>query len=150
MDCQGPFPKSPVTLFNLGINQGQVSYEIDLNHGFNIPVSFRPDGGSLVEGGFGSCPVVDCVQDLRNVCPSQLAALNSGGVYVGCNSACDALKDDRYCCKGQFGGSACQANEYSKRFKDVCKLAHTYPADNDPPVFKCTGAMGYNVTFCPY
>ncbi|KAL5743039.1 hypothetical protein ACOSP7_029771 [Xanthoceras sorbifolium] len=145
----GLTPTYPVTLLNFGINKGEVSHELNLNHGFNIPVSFRPDGGSLV-GGSGACPVVDCVQDLKNVCPSPLVATDKDGFYVGCNSACDAMKDPKFCCTGEFTGSACQPNEHSRRFKEVCKLAHTYPGDNEPPVYKCSGATRYNLTFCPF
>jgi len=148
-DCQSPPPTYPVTLLNFDIKQPVVSYEVSLNHGHNVPVRIQPDGGSLV-GGTGPCPVVDCIQDISNVCPSTLVAKNKDGLYVGCYSACDGLKDPKYCCTGTFSGpGACQPNDYSKTFKQVCKLAHTYPADNDPPTYKCSGAASYNITFCP-
>ncbi|XVF76345.1 hypothetical protein PTKIN_Ptkin13bG0259100 [Pterospermum kingtungense] len=149
LDCQSPPPKPPVTLLNFDINQNVVSYEVNLNHGFNVPVRIKPVGGSLV-GGSGACPVVDCIKDLKDVCPSPLVAQNPiSGVYVGCNSPCDALKDPKYCCTEGFAGQACQPNEYSKTFKQVCQLAHTYPGDNNPPIYKCSGATSYDVTFCP-
>ncbi|GLT69248.1 hypothetical protein SLA2020_414120 [Shorea laevis] len=125
-DCQSPPPTYPVTLLNFDIKQPAVSYEVSLNHGHNVPVQIRPDGGSLV-GGTGPCPVVDCVEDISNVCPSPLVAKNKDGCRPG----------------------ACQPNDYSKTFKRVCKLAHTYPGDNDPPTYKCSGARTYNITFCP-
>ncbi|XVF76344.1 hypothetical protein PTKIN_Ptkin13bG0259000 [Pterospermum kingtungense] len=148
VQCESPPPKPPVTLLNFGINQNVVTYEVNLNHGFNVPVRIQPVGGSLV-GGSGACPVVDCIKDLKDVCPSTLVAQNPNGVYVGCNSPCDALKDPKYCCTGEFAGQACQPNEYSKSFKQVCQLAHTYPGDNNPPIYKCSGATSYDVTFCP-
>ncbi|KAK7838851.1 hypothetical protein CFP56_019027 [Quercus suber] len=36
---------------------------------------------------------------------------------------------------------ACQSNEYSTSFKKICNLAHTYPSDNQPPIYSCRGAM---------
>ncbi|KAH1039616.1 hypothetical protein J1N35_041359 [Gossypium stocksii] len=148
VDCQSPPPKPPVTLLNLDINQNVVSYEVSLNHGFNVPVRIQPIGGTLV-GGSGVCPVVDCIKDMGDVCPPSLVAINKNRAYVGCNSPCDALKDPKYCCTGSFTGQACQPNDFSKRFKELCQLAHTYPGDNDPPIYKCSGASAYNVTFCP-
>ncbi|KAB1221187.1 Thaumatin-like protein 1 [Morella rubra] len=68
IDCQSPPPTYPVTLLNFDIKQSVVSYEVSLNHGHNLPVRIQPVGGSLVDGG-GSCPVVDCVADISNVCP---------------------------------------------------------------------------------
>ncbi|KAF5473710.1 hypothetical protein F2P56_005681 [Juglans regia] len=149
INCQNPPPTYPVTLLNFDIKQSVVSYEVSLNHGHNLPVRIQPVGGSLIDGA-GSCPIVDCVEDVSNVCPGNLVATNKDGLYVGCYSACDELKDPKYCCTGNFTGpQACQPNEYSQRFKQLCKLAHTYPGDNQPPIYKCSSATGYNITFCP-
>ncbi|KAK8672211.1 hypothetical protein V6N13_110584 [Hibiscus sabdariffa] len=148
-DCQSPPPNPPVTLLNFGINQNVVSYEVSLNSGFNVPVRIQPNGGTLVEGGSGECPVVDCIKDMGDVCDPSLVAKNKDGAYVGCNSPCIALKDPKYCCTESFTGPACQPNDYSKRFKQLCQLAHTYPGDTDPPIYKCSGATSYTVTFCP-
>lgn len=100
-------------------------------------------------GGSGGCPVLDCIKDMRDVCPSTLVAINKDGAYVGCNSPCDALKDHKCCCTGSFTGQAYQPNDFSQRFKQLCQLAHTYPGDDDPPIYKCSGATAYTVTFCP-
>ncbi|KAJ1419454.1 Thaumatin family [Sesbania bispinosa] len=128
MECAGPKPIYPVTLLNFVVNQSVVSYEVSLVHGQNIRVRITPNGGTLVDGS-GPCPVVDCTKDLANVCPPSLLALNKGGVYVGCNSACDVLKDPKYCCNN----NGCQPDEYTQKFKDTCPNAHAYPADNKPP-----------------
>uniref|UniRef100_A0A2N9GPK8 Thaumatin-like protein n=1 Tax=Fagus sylvatica TaxID=28930 RepID=A0A2N9GPK8_FAGSY len=149
IECQSPPPTYPVTLLNFSINQSVVSYEVSLNHGHNIGVRIQPIGGSLVDG-TGPCPVVDCVADLSNVCPANLVATNKDGLYVGCYSACDALKDPKYCCTGDYSSpQTCQPNEYSTRFKNLCNLAHTYPGDNQPPIYNCRGAEKYYITFCP-
>ncbi|KAK7838821.1 thaumatin-like protein 1, partial [Quercus suber] len=97
--CQWPVPNSP---YKLQTNPLVVSYELNLNHGHNVPVRIQPVGGSLV-GGSGPCPVVDCAQDFSNVCPPNLVA------------------------KGKDGRYTCQPNEYSSVFKKACGLAHTYP-----------------------
>ncbi|KAL5807409.1 hypothetical protein ACOSQ4_030142 [Xanthoceras sorbifolium] len=46
------------------------------------------------------------------------------GECVVCNGACEALKDPKFYCTGEFAGSACQHNEHSRRFKELCYLAH--------------------------
>jgi len=149
-ECQNRPPALPVTLLNFEIKPSFVSYEVSLNHGHNIPVRIQPDGGSLL-GGAGPCPVVDCIKAISDVCPSPLVAQNSDGRYVGCYSACDKFKDPKYCCTGNYSSpGACQPNDYSQTFKRLCKLAHTYLGDNDPPTYKCTGATRYNITFCPF
>ncbi|KDP29997.1 hypothetical protein JCGZ_18764 [Jatropha curcas] len=129
-DCQGPPPVYPVTLLNFNISQNAVSYELSLVHGHNIAVQIRPDGGSLVDGGSGPCPIVECIGDISNVCPASLVVKNKDGVYVGCNNPCDVLNDPNYC----------RANDISTRFKQLCSSAHTYPGDNSPPIYKCSGA----------
>ncbi|OMO73741.1 Thaumatin [Corchorus olitorius] len=133
IDCQSPPPTPPVTLLNFGINQNVVSYEVSLNHGFNVPVRIQPVGGSLVGGGSGPCPVVDCIKDLKDVCDAQLAAGNINGSYVGCNSPCDALKDPKYCCTGSFSGPACQPNEFSTIFKQELNQIDNVPKFNKLP-----------------
>ncbi|KAM3737226.1 hypothetical protein ACB098_09G040000 [Castanea mollissima] len=148
-------PNSPVTILNFTINQPVqtnphvVSYEVNLNHGYNVPVRIQPVGGSLV-GDSGPCPVVDCAQDFSNVCPPNLVAKDKDGRYVGCLSACDALKDPKHCCFGNFASpQTCQPNEYSSIFKKACGLAHAYPSDNQPPIYSCSGATSFSITFCP-
>ena len=90
-------------------------------------VRIEPIGGTLVDGS-GPWPIVDCVLAKSNVCPYNLVATNKNGQYIGCYSACDALKDPKYCCTGDYSSPpACQPNEYSTSFKKICNLAHTHP-----------------------
>ena len=90
-------------------------------------VRIEPIGGTLVDGS-GPCPIVDCVLAISNVCPSNKVATNKDGQYVGCYSACEALRDPKYCCTGDYSSpQACQPNEYSTSFKKICNLAHFYP-----------------------
>ncbi|KAK4281545.1 hypothetical protein QN277_013023 [Acacia crassicarpa] len=142
--CAGPQPSNPVTLLNFDINNPVVSYEVSLIHGQNMRVRIQPNGGTLVDGS-GPCPVVDCAIDLKDVCPPSLVAANREGRYAGCYSACDVLREPKYCCSN----SSCQPDEYSKKNKELCPMAHTYPGDSNPPKYKCKGADSYDVTFCP-
>ncbi|KAK7831276.1 thaumatin-like protein 1 [Quercus suber] len=87
--CQWPIPNSPHKPL-------VVSYELNLNHGHNVPVRIQPVGGS------GPCPAVDCAQDFSDVCPPNLVAKGEDGRYVGCLSSCDALKDPKHCCFGNL------------------------------------------------
>ncbi|XP_027363162.1 thaumatin-like protein 1 [Abrus precatorius] len=144
MECAGLKPSYPVTLLNFNVNVSVVSYEVSLVHGQNVFVRIKPNGGTLVDGS-GPCPMVDCNKDIGNVCPPSLISKNKGGLYVGCNSACDVLKDPKYCCNGD----GCQPDEISQKYKQLCPLAHTYPGDHTPPVYRCKGADSYDVTFCP-
>ncbi|RVW47965.1 Thaumatin-like protein 1 [Vitis vinifera] len=149
-ECQDPPPTYPVTLLQFTIDHSLVSYEVSLNQGYNdAPVRIQPDGGTLV-GGSRACPVVDCIQDLSNVCPSTLVAKNKAGWAVGCFSPCDAFKDPKYGCTGSYTGPQCLPNEYSETFKQLCNLAHAYPGDKEPPFYECNGAKAYNITFCPF
>ncbi|XP_050229052.1 thaumatin-like protein 1 [Mercurialis annua] len=136
--CHGAPPTYPVTQLNFNINNNVVTYESSLIHGHNVAVRIQPDGGSLVDGGSGPCPVVDCVKDISNVCPAPLVAYNKKGAYVGCYSPCDILKDPKYC----------GPNEISSRFKELCSSSHTYIGDT-PPLYKCKGANSYKITLCP-
>lgn len=144
IDCNATKPTYPATLLNFNINHSIVSYELSLVHGQNVFVQIKPNGGTLVDGS-GPCPVVDCHMNLFNVCPPALLALDPGGHYVGCNSACDVFKEPKYCCDG----NGCQPDEYSQKFKAQCPTAHIYPGDHSPPVYQCKGADSYDITYCP-
>ncbi|OVA19486.1 Thaumatin [Macleaya cordata] len=140
--CKGEQPKYPVTLLNFAINQSDVTYEVSLVHGYNVPVRIVPVGGS------GDCPTADCPNDVTKYeCPRDLLFLDRKGLTVACQSPCDALKDPQYCCTGAFAGDACKSSRYSDGFKRTCPLASTYPGDKTS--HKCTGASAYNITFCP-
>ncbi|KAI4349080.1 hypothetical protein L6164_009719 [Bauhinia variegata] len=141
IECKGPQPAYPVTLLNFNVNNPVVSYQVSEVHGQNIRVRLEPKGGTLVDGS-GPCPVVDCARDFGDVCPPELVAANKNGVYVGCYSSCDKLKN---CCNE----AGCQPDYYTKRFKELCSNAHIYPADNNPPLYQCKGADSYDITFCP-
>ncbi|TKY52999.1 Thaumatin protein 1 [Spatholobus suberectus] len=109
----------------------------------NVLVRIKPNDGTLVDGS-GQCPMVDCNKNLNSVCPLSLIAANKVGLYVGCNSPCDGLKDPKCCCEGRD----CQPDEISLKYKGLCPFTHTYPGDNKPSVYQCKGANSYDITFC--
>ncbi|XP_023005796.1 thaumatin-like protein 1b [Cucurbita maxima] len=138
-------PAIPVTLLNFAINQSVVHYELSLRHGFNVRAKIQPDGGYLVDGGFGACPAVGCVADLNHVCPPVLSFTNKNGANVGCYSSCDKFGPPKYCCNVPD----CHPDPYSIMFKHLCPSAHVYPGDDRPPIYGCTGFKAINVIFCP-
>ncbi|KAG5003063.1 hypothetical protein JHK86_027202 [Glycine max] len=144
MECAGLNPSFPITQLNFVVNNPIVSYEVSLKHGQNMLVRIKPNGGTLVDGS-GPCPMVDCNKELSSVCPLDLIAGNKNDQYVGCNSPCDGYKDPKYCCNG----NGCQPDEISVKYKGLCPFAHTYPGDNQPPIYQCKGADSYDITFCP-
>lgn len=141
--CVGSVPANPVTLINLDVNNPVVTYEVSVIHGQNMRIRVEPVGGTLVDGS-GPCPAVECARDFGDVCDPSLVAAHTGRGYVGCYSACDALREPKYCCSN----SKCQPDEFSKKFKAFCPTAHVWPGDSNPPKYKCKGATRYEITFC--
>ncbi|XP_024524679.1 protein P21 isoform X2 [Selaginella moellendorffii] len=142
LGCKAP-GKSPFTTaeFLPNRNNGTMKYHISFLHGFNVPIEISEHHGYNCT--HLSCP---CFETMES-CPSELVVM-SGDKKVGCQSPCEKFGDERHCCRGNFTGSACQATEYSRYFKQSCKDATTYPADRDS-VQVCAMAATYVVTFCP-
>lgn len=98
-----------------------------------------------------TCKTVACKERFYDeVCPTELQKRNYMYV-IGCHSACDVLKTDQYCCKGNFQKShLCKPlywpTNYPKMFKDKCPETKTYLFDNDDVWHKCK-ARGYLVIF---
>ncbi|XP_057425756.1 thaumatin-like protein 1 [Lotus japonicus] len=136
-------PKYPVTELIFKINDSVVSYDISLVHGQNVLVCVKPNGGTLVDGGSGPCPMVECNKELSSVCPSHLIAYGQEGQYVGCKNSCDVIDDPRYCCDGV----TCIPDEYMKMNKQLCPDATTFQGDKPP--YQCKGASSYDITLCP-
>ncbi|QHN82623.1 Pathogenesis-related protein [Arachis hypogaea] len=111
-------------------------YDVSMVDGYNLPLVALPRG---VSG--GAC------------CPRELQVLgedeNQRGV-VGCRSACEAFKSDRYCCTGQYANpKSCQPTFYSTIFKKACPRAYSYAFDDGTRTFTCK-ASEYEIVFCPY
>ncbi|CAL5035684.1 unnamed protein product [Urochloa decumbens] len=149
--CEGRGPAPPVTLAEITLaapgSGGQDFYDVSLVDGFNVPVRIAPSGG-----GGGDCRPAACAGDVNAMCPADLrvlAAASSSSV-VACKSACNAYGSARYCCTGQYGTPAtCGPTSYSQVFKSACPAAYSYAYDDASSTFTCSGATGYDVTFCP-
>ncbi|CAL5028762.1 unnamed protein product [Urochloa decumbens] len=149
--CEGRGPAPPVTLAEITLaapgSGGQDFYDVSLVDGFNVPVRITPSGG-----GGGDCRPAACAGDVNAMCPADLrvlAAASSSSV-VACKSACNAYGSARYCCTGQYGTPAtCGPTSYSRVFKSACPAAYSYAYDDASSTFTCSGATGYDVTFCP-
>lgn len=84
-------------------------------------------------------------------CPKELQLLggdqNQG--VVGCRSACEAFKLDKYCCSGEFANpNTCKPSYYSTIFKKACPRAYSYAFDDGTSTFTCK-AYEYDIVFCP-
>ncbi|CAN6247743.1 unnamed protein product [Urochloa humidicola] len=150
--CEGRGPAPPVTLAEITLaapgSSGQDFYDISLVDGFNVPVRIAPSGGG------GDCRPAACAGDVNAMCPADLrvvaASSASGAAVVACKSACGAYGSARYCCTGQYGTPAtCGPTNYSQVFKSACPAAYSYAYDDASSTFTCSGAAGYDITFCP-
>ena len=107
-------------------------FDISLVDGFNVPMSFLPEGGQCSRG-------PSCRADLNGPCPGPL---RTNG---GCNNPCTVFKTDNYCCNS----GSCSATDYSRYFKGKCPDAYSYPKDDATSTFTCPSGTNYRVTFCP-
>lgn len=140
VECNGGGQKPPATLAEFTVGSGtQDFYDVSLVDGYNLPLIIDPSGGS------GNCLSVGCVTDLNGQCPNELRV----GDGSACNSACDALGRDEYCCRGAYGSpNTCKPSNYSEMFKAACPRAYSYAYDDATSTFTCTSA-DYIITFCP-
>lgn len=84
-------------------------------------------------------------------CPKELQLLggNQNQGVVGCRSACEAFKLDKYCCSGEFANpNTCKPSYYSTIFKKACPRAYSYAFDDGTSTFTCK-AYEYDIVFCP-
>lgn len=74
----------------------------------------------------------------------------SDGSVIACKSACEALNQDQYCCRGAYNTpETCPPTNYSQIFKSQCPQAYSYAYDDKSSTFSCTGGANYAITFCP-
>ncbi|KAL2249981.1 UNVERIFIED_CONTAM: Thaumatin-like protein 1 [Sesamum indicum] len=146
LECAGGGAAPPATLaeFTLDGDAGKDFYDVSLVDGYNLPMLVVPQGGSGV-----NCSNTGCVFDLNGACPSDLRVTSSDGEGVACKSACEAFRNDQYCCRGAYGTpDACKPSQYSQAFKNACPHAYSYAYDDRTSTFTCTAA-DYVITFCP-
>ncbi|KAJ3680778.1 hypothetical protein LUZ60_015267 [Juncus effusus] len=140
----GGTPPATVVEMTFGTQQSPLHYyDVSLVDGFNIPVSMSPVGGGV------GCGVASCDVDLNVCCPSRFELKSADGTTIGCQSACMALKIDKYCCTGQFGSpNMCKPTLFSHLFKSICPKAYSFAYDDSASLNTCK-ANRYLITFCP-
>lgn len=150
MECSGSNAVPPATLaeFTLNGSGGMDFFDVSLVDGYNLPLIVVPQGGTG-----DNCTTTGCVVDLNDSCPMQLkmtaTATSSDTTTVACKSACEALKEDQYCCSGAYATpDTCKPSTYSEVFKHACPRAYSYAYDDKTSTFTCDGAS-YLITFCP-
>lgn len=144
--CNGLIGTPPATLVQVALqgDKGKPNfYDVSLVDGYNIPVSVT---SRVINP---KCVIQGCLEDLKRVCPAELAVVNREGEVVACKSACFAFDNDMFCCRNQFGSAdRCKPNVYSKIFKQACPCYYSYAFDSPPPLVSCSSSE-YVVTFCP-
>lgn len=143
--CHGARALPPATTAELSVaaNRGNDIYAITNVNGFNVPMSIAPRGGT------GECKLSSCAANINEACPVKLRVKGNDGKVVGCNSACVAFNEAKYCCTGEFESpELCKPSEYALFFKKKCPLAYSYPSDDESSTFSCSRA-DYTITFCP-
>ncbi|KAJ1256071.1 hypothetical protein BS78_K087600 [Paspalum vaginatum] len=133
-DCGGP----PQTLAEFSLGETDF-FDISLVDGFNVPMDFLPVPTEGQEGK-GCSKGPHCTANITSQCPSELKAPG------GCNSACTAFNQSKYCCTGS---STCEPTTYSVFFIRMCPDAYGYAVDSSSTTFSCPGGTSYEVAFCP-
>lgn len=148
LECAGGNALPPATLaeFTLDGSGGMDFFDVSLVDGYNLPMLVVPQGGSG-----NNCSSTGCVVDLNGACPSELkVVMSDGGENVACKSACEAFKQDEYCCAGAYNTpNTCKPSSYSMVFKKACPSAYSFAYDDKTSTFTCAGASNYLITFCP-
>ncbi|CAG9855906.1 unnamed protein product [Phyllotreta striolata] len=151
LQCSGAGGVPPASLAEITLkgDKGLDFYDISFVDGFNIPISFGPQGG-VGDGSKYSCQEAQCKKYLNDQCPNELK-LNEDGKVIGCKSACLAFNTDEYCCRGAHGTSeTCKSSDwpkdYPKYFKTQCPDAYSYAYDDHKSTFTCR-AEKYTITF---
>ncbi|XP_020229105.1 pathogenesis-related protein 5 [Cajanus cajan] len=148
LECDGNGAAPPTSLFEItfGAGNGQDYYDISMVDGYNLPLLALPRG---VYG--GACNATGCITDINRGCPKELQVVggDQNQRVVGCRSACEAFKLDKYCCSGEFANpNTCQPSYYSTIFKKACPRAYSYAFDDGTSTFTCKGYQ-YDIVFCP-
>ncbi|XP_073058092.1 thaumatin-like protein 1b [Primulina eburnea] len=148
VECGGNGAVPPATLVEFTLNgfSGLDFYDVSLVDGFNLPVLVVPHNGV----GDGNCTYTGCSADLNAACPQELKVVSSSsGDCVACRSACEAFRDSRYCCSGEYRTpETCRPSAYSEFFKNACPRAYSYAYDDRSSTFTCASS-DYVITFCP-
>ncbi|XP_009344131.2 PR5-like receptor kinase isoform X1 [Pyrus x bretschneideri] len=144
--CNGTGAVPPATLVEMSIAVigDQDFYDVSLVDGFNLPMSIAPQGGT------GKCKASTCLANINAACPAQLQVKAADGSVIGCNNACVAFNEPKYCCTPPNNQpETCPLTEYALVFVQKCPQAYSYPFDDKSGTFTCNGGPDYVITFCP-
>jgi hypothetical protein len=154
LSCGGATGATPATLAEFTLSDTAANpdfYDLSLVDGYNLPMAIAPVDGTFTPrpGVANDCLRPSCISDLNLTCPAELRLTGAAGQVVGCDSACDRLKNDEYCCAGAHNQPAtCPPFSYSQTFKTACPTAYSYAYDDATSTFTCAGE-DYAITFCP-
>lgn len=150
IECLGAGAAPPATLAEITLDGhgGLDFYDVSLVDGYNLPMLFSPPAGAAGP----NCSATGCYVDLNEACPSELrvTSASASGSGVACRSACEAFREDQYCCAGAYNTPAtCKPSSYAAMFKNACPRAYSYAYDDTSSTFTCSSADSYTITFCP-
>lgn len=154
-------PPATLAEMTLGGTTNYDYYDISNVDGFNLPMQMVPVDGTYEKRDSADlgpyyvdyyCRSTGCFADLNALCPPELQVKNDMGEVVACNSACNATREDKYCCIGEYqaGPPACPPQEpYYSLFKDACPDAYAYAYDDRASTFICdfNGEPDYKIIF---
>ncbi|GKD28939.1 G-type lectin S-receptor-like serine/threonine-protein kinase [Tanacetum coccineum] len=136
MECNGRTYKTPVTIAEISIINGDDSYDVSIMNGFNLPMTVEPTTVQSFR------PKVGCANDLNQQCPLDLRL--EGG--RGCKSACQVFPSKDYCCEPVIAGT-CNPTSYGELFNLVCPKSVTFEYGRSRRVIYSNGG-DYTVRFC--
>jgi hypothetical protein len=129
-------------------------YDVSLVDGFNLPLTINVASGQMGVPANVNCLTAGCATDMNSagVCPDILQIKDAGGNIIGCNSPCNALHQDQYCCANAYATAAtCNPNtwpvNYAAIFKQAVPYAYSYPFDDATSVFTCVNNCSYQIIF---
>ncbi len=129
-------------------------YDVSQVDGFNLPVTINVVSGQMGVPANVSCVTAACAtnMDSASVCPAVLQVKDAGGNVIACNSACNVLHQDQYCCANAYANAAtCNPNtwpvNYAAIFKQAVPYAYSYPFDDATSVFTCVNNCNYQIVF---
>ena len=152
--CGGATGRTPATLAEFTLSPGGPNpdfYDLSLVDGYNLPMAITPVAGTFKKrpGVAYDCLSPHCTSDLNLTCPGELQFKNGAGSTVGCLSACERFKTDRFCCAGAHDTpETCPPFDASRTFKAACPTAYSYAYDDGTSTFTCQGE-DYAIWFCP-
>ncbi|WP_220209623.1 thaumatin family protein [Reticulibacter mediterranei] len=144
----------PATLAEFNMQGTGIDYyDVSLVDAFNLPMTINVVSGQMGAPANVGCLTAACATDMNSasVCPDILQIKGAEGI-VGCNSACNVLHQDQYCCANAHATAAtCDPNtwpvNYAAIFKQAVPYAYSYPFDDGTSVFTCVNDCSYQIIF---